>query len=68
MECEFIMPNLKPEEAIKFISDIIHDPAFIELEKPYVSDILREQYGLTERQQANIEVRLEKIFSYLIGR
>lgn len=62
------MQKLKPEEAIDFMSQIINDPAFPKLEKPYVSDILRERYELTERQQANIEVRLEKIFSYLIGR
>lgn len=62
------MPKLNKEEAINFMIDIIKDEAFTKLEKPYISDYLREKHNLTERQQANIEVRLEKIYSYLIGR
>jgi hypothetical protein len=56
------------EKAIKFMNEIINDEAFIEREKPYCSEQLRQKYNLTERQQARIEVRLEKIFSYLVDK
>jgi hypothetical protein len=59
------MFKLKKEDAIMLMIDIIKDEAFIRKEKPYMSNVLRDRYGLTERQQANVEVRLEKIFSYL---
>jgi len=62
------MPKLSKQDAVKLMTDIINSEEFIRLEKPAMSDYYASKYGLTERQQARIEVRLEKIYSYLTGR
>jgi len=59
------MLKLKPDQARDLMLEIINDPVFIDHQKPICSDILREKYGLTERQQAYVEVRLERILEYL---
>ena len=62
------MPKLNKDDALALMVMIIQSEEFPRLEKPASSDYWRKRYGLTERQQAVVEVRLEKIFSYLIGR
>lgn len=59
------MLKLKPEQAKALMLEIINDPDFIKHQKPLFSDVMREKYGLTERQQAYVEVRLERILEYL---
>lgn len=61
------MPKLSKENAINLMVNIIRNDEFPQHEKPALSDFLAEKYGLTKKQQANIEVRLDKIYSYLIG-
>lgn len=60
------MLKLKPEQAKELMLEIINDPDFIKHQKPLLSDFMRKKYGLTERQQARVEVRLERILDYLI--
>jgi len=62
------MPKLSRQDAMTLMTDIINSEEFPRHEKPSLSDFWAEKYGLTERQQARIEVKLERIYSYLIGR
>ena len=61
------MPKLNKQNAINLMNEIINSEEFIKHEKPVLSDYLRNRYDLTEKQQANVEVKLDKIYSYLIG-